>query len=85
MISVNVLKKDGRTEAFQIQKIVDCCVAAGISESLARKVAEKVSKKVYPLIPTSVIRKYVYNELKELDKKAAAAYETYEQTKVRGE
>ncbi len=74
----NVLKKDGRLEMFQQEKIVRCCIAAGVPEKEAKKVAEEVSGHLYMNIPTNEIRKMVIKKLGKIDKKAAAAYERYE-------
>lgn len=85
MIAVNVVKKRNKVEAFQPQKIINSCVAAGVSEEMAKKVADEVSRKAYPNIPTEIIRRYVYNALRQIDKRAASAYKSYEQAKGRPE
>lgn len=74
----NVLKRGGRLEMFQPEKIVRCCIAAGIPEKEARKTAESVSEHLYMNIPTGEIRKMVIKKLQKIDRKAAKAYEHYE-------
>lgn len=74
----NVEKRDGRLELYDSEKIVRCCVAAGVPEKEAKKVAEEVSQHLYINIPTNEIRKMVIKKLVKIDKKAAAAYEHYE-------
>ncbi len=78
MIMYNVVKKDGRLEMFQPEKIVKCCIAAGVPEKEAKKVAEEVGRHLYMNIPTNEIRKMIIKKLGKIDKKAAAAYERYE-------
>ena len=77
-ISVNVIKKDKSWEAFQMQKIVNSCIRAGISKELAQEIAESVSKKVYPNIPVREIRKMVQKKLERVNKEAARKYKHYE-------
>lgn len=74
----NVLKKDGRLEMFDAGKIVRCCIAAGVPEKEAKKVAEEVGNRLYMNIPSNEIRKMVIKKLGKIDRKAAAAYERYE-------
>jgi transcriptional regulator NrdR family protein len=79
-ISVNVIKKDNRVETFTPQKIVNSCIKAGVKESVAKEVADAVSRKVYPSIPTAMIRKFVVKELGRRDKIVAEKYDKYEKT-----
>ncbi len=74
----NVLKRGGRLEMFDAEKIVRCCEAAGVPEKEAKKVAEEVSQHLYMNIPTNEIRKMIIKKLGKIDKKSAAAYERYE-------
>lgn len=74
----NVEKRGGRLEMFQSEKIVRCCIAAGVPEKEAKKIAEEVGAHLYMNIPTNEIRKMVIKKLRKIDKKAAAAYERYE-------
>jgi len=74
----NVLKRGGKLEMFDAEKIVKSCVAAGVPEKEAKKVAEEASNRLYFNIPTNEIRKMIIKKLGKIDKKAAAAYERYE-------
>ncbi len=74
----NVEKRDGRLEMFDKEKIVRCCIAAGVPEKEAKKVAKEVSRHLYINIPTNEIRKMVIKKLGKIDKKAAEAYARYE-------
>jgi transcriptional regulator NrdR family protein len=81
MPAVNVVKRDKSTEAFQPQKIVNTCVKAGLSPDIALKVAEEISSKVHPNIPTHEIKKMVIKELERHEPGAAKQYKAYEKTK----
>jgi hypothetical protein len=82
VIAINVIKRDGRAEPFMPQKIVTCCVKAGVPRELAEKIAEEVSKRIYVNIPTYRIRKLVSKWLRRYDPASARAYESYE---IKGE
>lgn len=81
MPAVNVVKRDKSTEAFQPQKIVNTCIKAGIKPELALKIAEDVSTKVYPNIPTYEIKKFVAKEMEKHEPDSAKKYRTYEKTR----
>lgn len=74
----NVLKRGGSLEMFRPEKIVKSCIAAGVPEKEAEKVAEEVGRHLYMNIPTNEIRKMVIKKLGKIDKKAAEAYGHYE-------
>ncbi len=74
----NVEKRGGRLEMFDPEKIARCCIAAGVPEKEAKKVADEVGKNLYLNIPTSEIRKMIIKKLRKIDRKAASAYEHYE-------
>lgn len=78
---MNVLKRDGRLEPFQQQKIINSCILAELQKELAKQIAEEVSKKIYINMPTKKIRALVIKQLKKYDKTAAKRYESYERTK----
>ena len=77
----NVEKRSGKLELFDAEKITRCCVAAGVPEKEAKKVAEEISQHLYINIPTNEIRKMIIKKLGKIDKKAAAAYARYEKLK----
>jgi transcriptional repressor NrdR len=73
-IAVNVIKRDGRVEAFIPEKVAISCVRAGLKPEVAQMIADKVSVKVYPNIPTTEIRKLVAKFIDEHDKAVAKKY-----------
>ncbi len=77
----NVEKRSGKLEMFDAKKIVKSCVAAGVPEKEAKKVAEEVSQHLYMNIPTNEIRKMIIKKLGKIDRKAAAAYAHFEKMK----
>ena len=80
-IAVNVIKRDKSWESFSIQKLTSSLSRAGVSQSVAKEIAEEVSKKVYPDSPTYIIRKLAYRELAKRDPEAAEKYIRYEKMK----
>lgn len=72
--SLSVQKKDERIQPFEIQKIVNSFVKAcgkvedDVAQSLARKVQQKVLRKKTNPITSTIIGKYVLQELKKFDK-----------------
>lgn len=76
-IAANVVKRDGRVEAFIPEKIAISCVRAGLKPDIAHAISVEVSKKVYPNMPTGEIRKLVAKWIEKYDKAAAKAYLDY--------
>lgn len=74
---MNVIKKDGSSEAFDKNKIASGCKKAGASDAVAMEVANIVSKKVNDGISTMEIGEMVIAELRKLDNKAASEFENY--------
>ncbi len=74
---MNVVKKDGSSQAFDKSKIASGCKKAGASDAVAKKVANAVAKKVKDGITTTEIGEMVIAELHHLDHKASAAFEEY--------
>lgn len=74
---MNVVKKDGSTEKFDKNKIVNGCKKSGASDAVAKKVANAVSKKAKDGITTTEIGEMVIAELHHLDHKASSAFEEY--------
>lgn len=74
---MNVVKKNGSTEAFDKSKIAAGCRRAGASDEVANKVADAVAKKMKDGMKTSKIGEMVIAELKKLDKKTAAEFEMF--------
>lgn len=74
---MNVIKKDGSSEKFDKNKIVNGCKKAGASDAVAKKVANAVAKKVKDGITTTEIGGMVIAELHHLDHKVSAAFGEY--------
>ncbi len=74
---MNVVKKDGSSEAFDKSKIARGCEKAGASAGVAKKVADAVSRKAKDGINTIEIGEMVTAELKKLDAKSGNAFEKY--------
>jgi transcriptional repressor NrdR len=93
VLSLNVIKKDGRQQEFEINKITRslekaCSKAADEKElqELSKKIEQKIlSKKMNP-IKTAEIGKIVLQELKKVDKMAylryASVYKNIEDVKM---
>ena len=69
-----IVKRGGKPQPFQPEKIVKSCVKAGASKELAQKVAQEVSTIAYVQMPTEEIRAAVIELLKRFDPKTATAY-----------
>ena len=76
-ISVNVIKRNGSVEPFIPEKIAISCTRAGLKPDVAHEIAVEISKKVYPNMPTTEIRKIVAKWIEKHDKNAAKAYLSY--------
>ena len=74
---MDVVKKDGSSEAFDKSKIANGCKKSGASEDVAKKVADAVSRKAKDGIGTIEIGEMTIAELKKLDAKSGAAFEKY--------
>jgi len=81
-ISANVIKRDGRVEPFIAEKIAISCTNAGLKPDLAHSIAIEMSRKVYPNMPTTEIRKLVSKWIGKHDTKAAKAYLKYEEREL---
>jgi 2-phosphoglycerate kinase len=66
-----------RSEEFDKAKLKKSLKKAGAKESHARKVADKIARKVKNGTKTVEIWEWAIAELKPLDPKAAKAYRTY--------
>jgi len=79
----NIEHPDGRVEAFDPEKIVSDCIQAGISEKVAKEVAEEVSRKMSNNAPAHILRKWIEAALEGRNRESAALYRHFEQTKSR--
>ena len=78
---VNVKKRSGVMEEFDKAKLKTSLTKAGAKEEHATKVTDKITGKVKEGTTTAEIREWSKSELKPLDSKAAAAYESYKKPK----
>lgn len=78
---VQIVKKDGKTEPFQRQKIVNSCTSVGAPADVAAGIADEIEKVVRDQMPTSEIRAMVLGRLKKIRQDWAKAWEEYEKTK----
>lgn len=74
---MDVIKKDGSSEAFDKNKIANGCRKSGASDDAAKKVATAVAKKAKDGMSTIEIGEMAIAELKKLDAKSGAAFEKY--------
>ncbi len=74
---MDVMKKDGSSEAFDKSKIAAGCRKSGASDDVAKKVADAVAAKAEEGISTIEIGEMAIAELKKLDAKSGAAFEEY--------
>jgi transcriptional regulator NrdR family protein len=72
-----LVKVKKRSEEFDKAKLKASLKKAGAKESHARRVADKIARKVKNGTRTVEIWEWVIAELKPLDPKAAIAYRTY--------
>ncbi|OGD83283.1 hypothetical protein A2165_03795 [Candidatus Curtissbacteria bacterium RBG_13_40_7] len=84
-MNLQIIKKDGSKENFDINKIVRVVTAAGLhpdqSQNLAQIVFEWFQKQGKSQISALEIRNKVIEELSKVDKFAVDAYTWYEKTK----
>lgn len=84
-MEIQVIKRDGRVEAFQPEKIARVVKAAGLTDHQAQDLAKKVATWVKSLkkekVTTLRIRDKVIEELEKVDEHAYNLYVWYQETK----
>jgi len=80
-MAIQVVKKDGKTEPFQRQKIVNACAAVGAPADVAASIADEVEKSARDQIPTSEIRTMVLDRLGKIKQDWVNNWAQYDQTK----
>ncbi|MDI6643396.1 MAG: ATP cone domain-containing protein [Candidatus Hodarchaeaceae archaeon] len=80
-MAVQVIKKDGKAEPFQRQKIIKSCTAVGAPVDVAASIADDIEKSARDQMPTSEIRAMVLEKLGKIRSEWAKNWEKYEQTK----
>jgi len=76
-----VVKKSGKLEPFQKEKIVRACKGAGATAKVAEKIADEIAKTAHDKITTSEIRAAVLSKLKKENPAWEAAYLKHERAK----
>ncbi|MDW7990088.1 MAG: ATP cone domain-containing protein [Archaeoglobaceae archaeon] len=71
---MKVMKRDGRFEEFNREKIIKSAKRAGLSDDKAQKIVEIVEKRIYDGISTEEILKIVLEEIEKLSKKVYMKY-----------
>jgi transcriptional regulator NrdR family protein len=77
-----IVKKGGRLEPFQPDKIEKSCIRAGAKSELAKRIVEEVSTIAYVQMPTEEIRASVIDLLKRFDPKTAKKYADFKKKKA---
>lgn len=80
-MAVQVVKKDGKTEPFQRQKIVKSCTAVGAPADVAASIADEIEKAARDQMPTGEIRATILDRLGKIRQEWAKNWEQYEQSK----
>ena len=80
-MAIQVVKKDGKTEPFQRQKIVNACTAVGAPADVAAGIADEIEKSARDQIPSSEIRTMVIDRLGKIKQDWAKNWAQHEQTK----
>jgi len=81
LAKISVVKRDGRLEDFQSDKIVNGCVRAGAPKETAEKIAGEIQQRAYDRIPTSELGRMVMDKLRAANPAAAKAFEKYVKAK----
>jgi len=80
-MKVMVVKRSGKLEPFQKEKIVMACKGAGATPKVAEKIADEVAKTVRDKITTRELRTAVLSRLRKENPAWEAAYLEHEKAK----
>jgi transcriptional regulator NrdR family protein len=80
-MKATVVKRGGKLEPFQKEKIVGACKGAGAPPKVAEKIADEIAKTVRDKVSTSEIRTAVLSKLRKENPAWEAAYLTHEKAK----
>ena len=80
-MAVQVVKKDGKAEPFERQKIVKSCTAVGAPADVAASIADDIEKSARDQMPTSEIRAMALEKLGKIKPDWVKNWEQYDQTK----
>jgi transcriptional repressor NrdR len=79
-MNVMVVKRSGKLEPFQKEKIVRSCMRAGAPPHVAEKIADDIAKTARGKIPTSEIRTVILSRFRKENPAWEAAWLEYERT-----
>lgn len=82
-MAIQVVKKNGKTEPFHRQKIVDSCTKSGAPSDVAAGIADDIEKSARDQMPTSEIRVLVLDRLGRVKPGWRTSWEQFEQTKAK--
>lgn len=80
-MAIQVVKRDGKAEPFQRQKIVKACTAVGAPADVAASIADEVEKSARDQMPTSEIKAMVLDRLGKIKQDWVKNWAQYEQSK----
>lgn len=80
-MAIQIVKKDGKTEPFQRQKIVNACTAVGAPADVAASIADEIEKSARDQMSTSEIRAMVLERLGKIKQDWVKNWEQHDQTK----
>jgi len=80
-MKVMVVKRSGKLEPFQKEKIVMACKGAGVTAKVAEKIADEIAKTAHDKITTGELRTAVLSKLRKENPAWEAAYLEHERTK----
>lgn len=80
-MAVQVVKKNGKAEPFERQKIVKSCTAVGAPADVAASIADDVEKSARDQMPTSEIRAMALEKLGKIKPDWVKNWEQHDQTK----
>jgi transcriptional regulator NrdR family protein len=80
-VAVQVVKKNGKAEPFQRQKIVKSCIAVGAPADVAASIADDVEKTALDQMSTGEIRAIVMQKLGKIRPEWVKNWEKFDQTK----
>lgn len=88
-MDIKVVKRDGKIEKYNPEKIIRVVMAAGLTKAQAQELAKKVTSWVKLLkdksIPSLRIRDKVIQEIQKSDKYSANAFIWYQKIKDKGD
>lgn len=78
MASKKVVKRSGKVEEFNAQKIYNACLSAGAPPEVALEISKEAEEKIRDGASTSEIRRFVLHRLKEMAPHAYEAWTFYD-------